>query len=136
VVMIVAEAHFGHGVLGILGSICIVAGGLLLFSNAGQGGVSLPVALTVGAVVGGSFLFIVSRTTRARRAPVKTGVQTLIGQHAEVRERLDPIGLVFLQGALWQATTDDGPVSEGDEVVVDSVDGLLVHVHPTHEVPT
>jgi membrane-bound serine protease (ClpP class) len=134
--MIVAETHFGHGILGILGSICIVAGGLLLFSTSGQAGVSLPVALVIGVLVGGSFLFIVSRTTRARRSPVKTGVQTLIGQRAEVRERLDPVGLVFLQGALWQATTDGPPVPEGGEVVVDGIDGLVVHVHPAHEVPT
>jgi membrane-bound serine protease (ClpP class) len=135
--MVVAETHFGHGILGALGVICIVAGGLLLFSGGGgQPGVSLPVALAVGFVIGGSFLFIISRTMRARRSPVQTGVQTLVGQHAQVRSRLDPEGLVYLQGALWQATTDGGPVPEGDEVVVDRIDGLLAHVHPAREEPT
>jgi membrane-bound serine protease (ClpP class) len=131
--MIVAEAHFGHGILGAIGSICIIAGGLLLIStNGGQPGVSLPVALVTGFLVGGSFLFIVSRTTRARRQPVKTGVQTLVGRRAEVREPLDPVGQVFVAGALWRARAagGNGRPRPGDRVRIEGVEGLTLIVRP------
>jgi membrane-bound serine protease (ClpP class) len=45
-----------------------------------------------------------------------------------VRGRLDPEGLVFVHGELWQAYTDDGPIEPGEEVEVERIDGLRLEV--------
>ena len=44
----------------------------------------------------------------------------------------DPLGHVFVQGALWRARTSDESVLERrpDQVVVDAVDGLTLTVSP------
>ena len=133
VAMIVAETHVGHGALGALGTISLVVGALLLFDTGGGATVSIPLALGTAAAIGAFFVFVISRTVRARRLPVATGVSRLVGREAEVREALDPDGLVFLNGELWQAVAADGPVAVGTDVVVDRVDGLRLHVHPARE---
>jgi membrane protein implicated in regulation of membrane protease activity len=49
----------------------------------------------------------------------------MIGQRAEVRAP----GLVFVDGALWQAhTADDSELVPGEEVEVQAVDGLQLTV--------
>ncbi len=61
------------------------------------------------------------------RRPV-TGQETLIGQIAEVRRPLTPEGMVFVNGALWIAWTDQGPFEVGDLVEVAGIDGLRLYV--------
>jgi membrane protein implicated in regulation of membrane protease activity len=47
-----------------------------------------------------------------------------------VRTPLAPRGQVFLEGALWQAETDNGSADIGDTVIVRRVEGLTLHVEP------
>jgi len=64
---------------------------------------------------------------RNRERPVTTGQEALIGRLAEVRRRLDPEGMVFVEGALWQAISEDGAVDAGEWVrVVASHDLRLI----------
>jgi membrane-bound serine protease (ClpP class) len=42
----------------------------------------------------------------------------MLGRLAEVRQRLDPDGMVFVEGALWQAISADGVIEKGDWVRV------------------
>ena len=65
---------------------------------------------------------------RSRDRPLATGQETMVGRLAEVRERLDPDGMVFVEGALWRAISEDGPVEAGDWVRVASVHGLRLIV--------
>jgi membrane-bound serine protease (ClpP class) len=53
---------------------------------------------------------------RTRTQPMATGQEALIGKLAEVRRRLDPEGMVFVEGALWQAVSEDGAAEAGDWV--------------------
>jgi membrane-bound serine protease (ClpP class) len=67
--------------------------------------------------------------------PTRTGWEELLGAVGEVRETLDPVGLVFVEGALWRAELDESdvdrrPVERGSRVRVDSVDGLTLRVRP------
>jgi membrane-bound serine protease (ClpP class) len=55
---------------------------------------------------------------RTRARPVTAGSEAMIGKLAEVRRRLDPDGMVFVEGALWQAISEDGPAEIGDWVRV------------------
>jgi membrane-bound serine protease (ClpP class) len=81
----------------------------------------------------GVLLGSVMRTQRRR--PV-TGLDSLVGQRGDVREALDPAGLVFVAGELWSARTASGPLPAGASVEVVSVDGLRLLVRPTAQVAT
>ena len=59
---------------------------------------------------------------------------------AEARTSIDPEGQVWIEGALWRARLAEGasPVSVGDKVKVEAVDGLTLVVRPEPQaaVPT
>jgi len=81
------------------------------------------------AMLGGFFVFLISKAVEARLGRVRTGIEELIGAHAVVRSPLDPVGHVFVRGALWRATgADSERIEAGDEVVVERVDGLTLTV--------
>ena len=131
--LFVAEAHFNsHGVLGVGGVVSLILSGLLLFDTNEGFGVSVPIVIAAGLVLGGFFAFLVQRAVQARREPVRTGHEELVGAVAEVRVPPAPEGQVFTQGALWRARLagGHGPLHAGDRVRVESVDGLTLWVRP------
>jgi membrane-bound serine protease (ClpP class) len=129
--LFVAEAFIvSHGALAAGGVISLIAGGLLLFDTGSDAfEISVPVVIFTGALLGGFFVFVISKAVQARHGRVRTGTEELVGEHAIVRSALDPVGHVFVQGALWRAmATDSEPLAVGDEVVVESIDGLTLRV--------
>jgi membrane-bound serine protease (ClpP class) len=134
IVLMVAEAHLAtHGLLGACGVVALVAGGLLLYdTGSGAFAVSKPVVIATGLVLGGFLVFMVERVVRARRAPVRTGWEEMVGVEGVVRVELNPVGQIFVEGALWRARVPegDGQISVGDRVRVESVDGLTLNVQP------
>ena len=45
---------------------------------------------------------------------------------------IDPIGQVYVEGALWRARSADGdPIAVGATVTVEEVDGLTLIVRPS-----
>jgi membrane-bound serine protease (ClpP class) len=132
--LIIAEAHLPTGgLLGLLGVGALIAGGLLLFDTGGEGpGISPVLVVLVALALGGSLIFIGQRALAARREPFKAGREELVGEIAQVRKRIDPIGQVFVEGALWRAraTDPDEPIEAGYRVRVESVDGLTLTVAP------
>ncbi len=138
VVLIAAETQVASfGVLGGAGIAALVAGGLLLFDTDSEAlAVSVPVAASTGAVLGGFTLFAASKAMSARAAPPRSAAGDLVGSIATVRSALDPEGHVYAQGALWRARLaghgGDGPraASPGSRVRIDAVDGLTLIVQP------
>jgi membrane-bound serine protease (ClpP class) len=137
VAMIIAEAHLAtHGILGASGVAALIASGLLLYdTNTSAFEVSPVVIVFVGLLLGGSLAFAVERAVRARRQPKRTGWEEMVGAIGEVREPLDPVGQVFVEGALWRAQLvgangDGRPLERGSRVRVESVEGLTLHVSP------
>ena len=69
---------------------------------------------------------------RLRAAVVPTNSDAAIGKVAVVTERIDntgATGFVRLDGTLWTARSADGsPVEEGEEVIVDSIEGVKLIV--------
>jgi membrane-bound serine protease (ClpP class) len=131
--MIIAEAHIGHGVTGLVGLAALVGGALLLFDTpAAPQAVSVPLVVGVAVVLGGGLVFVVNRTSKARHLPVSTGSEGLVGLHGRAREPLAPRGWVFVHGELWQAEAPE-PIAAGSEVVVDAVRGLVLQVRPAAE---
>jgi membrane-bound serine protease (ClpP class) len=47
-----------------------------------------------------------------------------------VREPFDPTGMVFVNGALWQATSPAGAIPVGTPVRVVKINGLHLEVEP------
>ena len=73
---------------------------------------------------------------RRDREPAVTGQEELVGQVGMVRKALDPTGLVFVHGELWQAHTDGGPLEVGTPVQVQGIeDGLVLEVSRAEPAP-
>jgi membrane-bound serine protease (ClpP class) len=120
-----------HGALALAGAACFVIGSLMLFDPAGPHyQVSLSVALAMLLTV-----FAVTKVVQARRRKPVTGTDDLVGQVGVVRRALDPSGLVFVHGELWQAHTDGEPLEVGLSVQVDSIDGLVLEVSRAEPAP-
>lgn len=129
--LLIAEAFIvSHGALAAGGIVSLVFGGLLLFdTNSEAFDISVPVVIFTGILLGGFFTWIISKAVQTRHRKVHTGSEELIGEHAIVRSRLDPVGHVFVKGALWRATgANSSSFDVGDEVVVEKVDGLTLTV--------
>ena len=137
ILMIIGEAHLPtHGILGASGVAALIASGLLLYdTNTSALEISPVVVVIVGLILGGALALVVQKAVRARHAPKRTGWEEMVGSIGEVREPLDRVGQVFVQGALWRAelTGADGDgrtLDRGVRVRVESVEGLTLHVSP------
>jgi membrane-bound serine protease (ClpP class) len=67
---------------------------------------------------------------RARRRPVVTGAEQLVGDMAEAMSDFSGDGQVRIYGEQWNAISRV-PVTSGQRLRVDRVDGLTLHVSPT-----
>jgi membrane-bound serine protease (ClpP class) len=136
--MIIGEAHLPtHGILGASGIAALIASGLLLYdTNTSAFEISPVVVVIVGLLLGGGLAVAVQKAVKARREPKRTGWEEMLGTIGEVREPLDPVGQVFVQGALWRARLVDADgddrraLERGSRVRVESVEGLTLHVSP------
>jgi membrane-bound serine protease (ClpP class) len=131
VALLVIDLHaMTHGALTIAGLICLGVGLPLLFANAPPPyRVSTVLVAGAGLAIAVVWVFITGKGIAARRQPVKTGPQTLIGASGDVREH----GRVFVQGELWRARPSDGSqLHPGDHVEVQALDALELVVTPVH----
>jgi membrane-bound serine protease (ClpP class) len=127
VALLVVDLHAPtHGVLTAGGLISLGFGLALLFQNQPAAyRVNLWVVLGIGSAIAAFWVFATGKALAARRLPVATGVHTMVGRVAEVRGP----GLVFVDGALWQAhAADDSELVPGEQVEVQAVDGLQLTV--------
>ena len=134
--LVIAEAFSpSFGILGIGGTVAIVAGGLFLFDSEVPGlEPSIP-ALAALAVASLAFSALVARlgyVSHKRR--VTTGTADLIGVRAKVQDWNATTGHVYVHGERWNATSDQ-TFAKGDEVVVISKDGLTLHVGQSPNAP-
>ena len=123
-----AEAFVpSHGALTVAGAVCFVLGAMLLFDPAGETyQVSLPAVIAIAATLAAVMALVAYKIVQVRRAPVVTGDSELLGQIAVVRQRLEPTGLVFVHGELWQARSSGGPIEPGTPVRIGRIDDDLV----------
>jgi membrane-bound serine protease (ClpP class) len=117
-----------HGALALAGAVSFVFGSLLLFDPAGPAyQVTLPVALSIAGTLMLFMAFLVGKIVQVRRKPVEVGVHSLVGSRGTVRRG----GLVFVNGELWRARTEDGELPlPGTPVEVTGMDGFTVVVRP------
>jgi membrane-bound serine protease (ClpP class) len=126
-----------HGVLTIGGMVAFIMGSLLLFHSPEPYLRVQPWAIAlVAGVVLVLVVLIVRAAIRGQRRPIVSGPEALIGAVGEVREELDPEGLVFVDGALWRARSSGERIAAGRRVEVVRIEGLLLHVRPHEEGPS
>jgi membrane-bound serine protease (ClpP class) len=119
----------GHGVLTVGGVIAFIFGAILLTERTVPVlQISLHLIFGVAVLFAAFFLFAVSAGVRAQRAPVRSGGERLVGAVGVARSTLAPEGMVHVQGEMWSAVADDGPIADGQTVRVVGLEGLRVRV--------
>lgn len=131
--LMIAEAFApSFGALGIGGVVAFVIGSIILMDTDVPGfGVSLPLIGTFALVSSALFTIVLVMALKARRRPVVSGQEELIGAMAEVVNDFSDEGFVHLHGENWTAYTTT-PLQKGQTVRVTKMDGLTLWVEP-HE---
>ncbi|MBI3375662.1 MAG: nodulation protein NfeD [Betaproteobacteria bacterium] len=125
----VAEVFLpAYGSLGIGGVIAFVIGSVILIDT-DVPGFGVPVALAVGfAAASVIFLVVVvGMALKARRRPVVSGRELLIGSAAEVLEDFEGEGWARVQSENWRVKSSV-PLKAGQLVRVAAIDGLVLEV--------
>jgi membrane-bound ClpP family serine protease len=137
--LVVAEAHVpSHGALGTAAAVALATGIGMLVAGAGLGAAAVVAASASVALFSLAFvLLIVRKGLATRRIGPRSGAEGLVGRVGEVRAVPEPVGRVFVDGALWRARVwelDGEPaLAPGDPVVVEGVHGLTLTVRPAEE---
>jgi membrane-bound serine protease (ClpP class) len=128
--MMAAEFFFPtYGSLGIGGLIAFIVGSLILFSGTPGMQVALPLIGGLATAGGLVILGIVYLATHARRSPVVTGTQAMLGAVVEAVEDFATRGRVRYGGELWNACSA-APLKSGQPARVVKVEGLTLWVEP------
>jgi membrane-bound serine protease (ClpP class) len=119
-----------HGVLTTGGIISMALGAFYLINTDFlDEGVNVALIALMVLAVGAFFGLVLRKVYAARRRPPVTGREGMIGAVGRVREALAPSGLVFVDGALWQARAPNGVlIAPGESVTVVGIDGLQLLV--------
>ena len=127
-IMLVAEAFVpSHGILAAGGVASMVAAGFLLFSGT-VFAVNIWVVVGLALALGAFFFFVIRAIVRTHRRPQQTGAEEMIGMIAVAKTPLDPGGTVLVHGELWQAQSLEGTIQEGEEAVIQRMEGLKLWV--------
>lgn len=132
VAFIVAEAFLpSFGILGIGGAAALTIGAVILFDGdiSGVDALPLPFAVTLGAVSAGVVFATVALALRARKRPVVSGSEELIGMYGVALEDFEREGWVHVAGERWHATSAK-PLRRGQSLRVQSRTGLTLSVAP------
>jgi membrane-bound serine protease (ClpP class) len=131
---IVAEAFFPtYGSLGIGGVIAFVVGATMLIdTDVPAFGIPRSLIGTL-AVATALFVFaIAGAAMRARRRPVVTGVEQMVGSVGTVLSQSDGEAWARVNGEQWRVRAA-GPLHEGQSVRVTGKDGLVLTVTPVQQ---
>jgi membrane-bound serine protease (ClpP class) len=117
------------GVLGAGGIVAFVAGGLLLFDRDVPGfGVPLALILTLAASSAAVVLLCGGMALRARRRPVVSGREEMVGAPGRVLA-VGPDSWAEVHGERWKIASTE-PLAPGQAVRVLAIDGLTLQVRP------
>ena len=118
------------GAFFILGAICLLLGGTMIFDRPDLSDVTISFwkvllpAVTGIALFAGLVVFAVGRTLFVAQT---AGVDDLLGLVGTAASTLSPDGKVFVRGEYWNADADE-EIAEGEAVEVAGVKGLRIRV--------
>ena len=132
--MMVAEIFVpSFGALGLGGVAAFVVGSVMLLDAASPGfGPSWWLVGGVALMSAAFFMTVVSLALRARRRPVVSGREQMIGAVGEALSTFKTDGRVRVHGEEWQARTRL-PLVRGQKVKVVGMEGLVLSVEPFGE---
>lgn len=131
IALMVGEAFEpSFGMLGIGGVIAFVFGSIILMDTEAPGfGIELSVIITFALISALIFVLVVGMAIKARRRPVVSGQEELLGAEAVVVDDFSQQGRVALHSETWRAVTSM-PLMKGQRVRVTGIDGLTLEVAP------
>ncbi len=128
--LFIVDIHAQSSLLALGGAIALGIGSLFLFSLPTVTVSWWLVALTTGGT-GLLFGFGMNRAMRVMRLPPRDAHVQLVGSAGVVRSPLSVenqfTGTAQIGSELWTITSDQ-PLSEGSEVVVEKMEGVVLHV--------
>jgi membrane-bound serine protease (ClpP class) len=131
VALMVGEAFEpSFGMLGIGGVIAFVIGSIILMDTEVPGfGIDISVIVTFALLSALIFIVVVGMAIKARRRPVVSGPEELLGGEAVVIDDFDQKGTVSIHSEIWQAFSST-PLHKGQQVKVTGIKGLTLQVEP------
>jgi membrane-bound serine protease (ClpP class) len=119
-----------HGLFAIGGGMAMIAGAVLLFYRSdyaprGELWFLIAAAATTALVLAALSYKAIS----VQSLPDRTGAGVLIGKTVPARTDIAPSGMVFVDGALWEARSQQ-PIAAGEPAEIVAVEGLTVLVKP------
>ena len=119
-----------YGVLGIGGVACMI-GACAILVHTGQRLFGIPPSMVIPVLMAFTVieLGLVIVSVRSSKGQPSTGMDSFIGQVAEVSRALSPEGKVFYNGAHWDAISS-APVAAGGKVIIVSADRMRLTVSP------
>jgi len=135
VALMVGEAFQpSFGMLGIGGTIAFVIGSIILMDTETPGfGIDISVIITFAATSVLVFIFVIGMAIKARRRPVVSGMEELLGGQAIVDNDFDHTGTVTIHSEHWSAVTEQ-PLHKGQAVQVTGIKGLILQVSPVEDI--
>jgi membrane-bound serine protease (ClpP class) len=125
IMLFIAEIKItSHGLLSLGGVIALTIGSIMLFEDVN---VSLRLMAPTIILVAGFFIVVSALAFRAYLRKPKGGMEGLIGEIGEVKGPIDPEGLIFVQGELWRAVSEE-KIELGEKVEVVGTKGLVLNV--------
>jgi membrane-bound serine protease (ClpP class) len=131
IAMMIAEVFMpSFGALGIGGLAAFVIGSIILMDTDAPGfGLNLALVGSVALVAGSAMFGTVWLAVRARRRPVTTGVEQLVGAEGVALGGFNGRGRVRVVSEEWNAESS-APIADGQRVVVEGIEGLTLKVRP------
>jgi membrane-bound serine protease (ClpP class) len=131
--LLIAEAHVASfGVLGVAGIAALATAAALSIDAAGGSPLlAAALVLPVAAVLCGLLVVAAGKALAIRRRRPQAGAEAMIGRVGVIHH-----GDVLVAGERWRARrswVDDAAFAEGDEVVVEQVQGLTLSVRRAEE---
>jgi membrane-bound serine protease (ClpP class) len=132
--LIVAEFFMpAFGSLGVGGLAAFVIGSILLFDNHASGQrAALPVIVGIAVAGGLLIVTVVWLAARARRRPLRSGIETMIGGRVEAVGDCEDRCVVRYGGELWNARTES-PLRAGQQARIVKVVELTLWVEPLQD---
>ena len=131
IALMVAEAYApSFGALGVGGIAAFVFGTIIMFDSGVPGfGISYAFVTGTALIFAVMLIWLLTYLLKLRRRGAVSGLEATVGAVGVAMEDFNDEGKVWLEGEAWQAHTAV-PVAKDQEVVVRTVDGLLLEVEP------
>ena len=131
IALMIGEAFApSFGVLGLGGVVAFVIGSIILIDT-DLPGYGIDMGLIIGFAITSAILFILAMglVFKARRNPIVSGEEEMIGTTGEVLDNFDQLGKVRVHSEIWTARSDT-PMNKGEKARVETMDGLTLVVKP------